>query len=156
MTLFVTIIGIPLLPFWWILGLWITQRFLDRMECTLTRRTLIVRKGWLVRVEKTIPLDKITDLGMIQGPIMRLFGIHALSIETAGSTQPGALVKLYGIVDVERFRDTVLAQRDRMLEHTDEPSTPTAKPAPSAAASDEMVTLLREIRNELRAGRSAP
>lgn len=154
-TLFFSLIGIPLLPIWWILGMSITQRYLDRMECTLTRRTLIVRKGWLVRVEKTIPLDKITDLGMIQGPLMRVFGIHALSIETAGSTQPGALVKLHGIVDVEAFRDTVLAQRDRMLEHTDEPSAPAAQPSPGVASDPEMVTLLREIRDELRAGRTA-
>ncbi|MDE2996043.1 MAG: PH domain-containing protein [Bacteroidota bacterium] len=97
LTLIVTLVGIPFLIFWWILGMWITKRYLDRMECTLTRRTLIVRKGFLVRVEKTIPLDKITDLGMIQGPLMRYFGIHALSIETAGSTAQGALVKLYGI-----------------------------------------------------------
>jgi putative membrane protein len=149
-TLFFTIIGIPLLPFWWIFGMWVTQRFLDRMECTLTRRTLIVRKGWLVRVEKTIPLDKITDLGMIQGPLMRFFGIHALSIETAGSTQPGALVKLHGIRDVEAFRDTVLAQRDRMLEHTDEPSTLAAAPSGAEGSSAEVVALLREIRDELR------
>lgn len=154
-TLFFTVIGIPFLPFWWILGMWITQRYLDRMECTLTRRTLIVRKGWLVRVEKTIPLDKITDLGMIQGPLMRYFGIHALSIETAGSTQPGALVKLHGIRDVETFRDTVLAQRDRMLEHTDEPSAPAGQPAQTGEASAEVVALLREIRDELRAGRDA-
>lgn len=153
-TLFFTIIGIPLLPLWWILGMSITQRYLDRMECTLTRRTLIVRKGWLVRVEKTIPLDKITDLGMMQGPLMRVFGINALSIETAGSTQPGALVKLHGIRDVEAFRDTVLAQRDRMLEHTDEPSASAAKPSQGVAYDSDVVALLREIRDELRAGRT--
>ena len=154
-TLFVTLIGIPFLPLWWMFGMWITGRFLERMECTLTRRTLIVRKGWMVRVEKTIPLDKITDLGMIQGPLMRFFGIHALSIETAGSTQPGALVKLHGIRDVEAFRDTVLAQRDRVLEHTGEPSAPSTTPSRSETESSEVVSLLREIRDELRAGRDA-
>ena len=156
-TLLVTLIGIPFLPLWWILGMWITGRYLERMECTLTRRTLIVRKGFLVRVEKTIPLDKITDLGMIQGPLMRFFGIHALSIETAGSTSQGALVKLYGIRDVEAFRDTVLEQRDNMLEHTDESGAPA--PAGSStkggsASSDEVVGLLREIRDELRKQRT--
>lgn len=156
-TLMVTLIGIPFLPLWWILGMWITGRYLERMECTLTRRTLIVRKGFLVRVEKTIPLDKITDLGMIQGPLMRYFGINALSIETAGSTQPGALVKLHGIRDVEAFRDTVLEQRDNMLEHTD--ASGASGPAGSStashpASSDEVVGLLREIRDELRKQRS--
>ncbi len=150
-SLLVTIIGIPLLPFWWLLGLWVTGRYLDRMECTLTRRNLIVRKGLLVRVEKTIPLDKITDLGMIQGPLMRAFDVHALSIETAGSTSQGALVKLHGIKDVETFRDTVLEQRDRMLEHaSDGSSTSTPTQPATDQSSSEVVTLLREIRDELR------
>lgn len=150
-TLLVTIIGIPFLPFWWILGMWITGRYLERMECTLTRRTLIVKKGFLVRVEKTIPLDKITDLGMVEGPLMRLFGIQALSIETAGSTAQGALVKLHGIENAEDFRDTVLEQRDRMLEkENEEPATPTGETVSSPVDSTEVVMLLKEIRDELK------
>lgn len=150
-TLLVTIIGIPLLPFWWILGMWITGRYLERMECTLTKRTLIVKKGFLVRVEKTIPLDKITDLGMVEGPLMRLFDIQALSIETAGSTAQGALVKLQGIENAEEFRDTVLEQRDRMLEkETGETALPNGHPADSSAETTEVVSLLREIRDELK------
>jgi len=148
-TLTVTLIGIPLLPFWWILGMWLTGRYLDRMECTLTKRTLIVRKGFFVRVEKTIPLDKITDLGMVEGPLMRFFDVQALSIETAGSTAQGALVKLYGIENAEEFRDIVLDQRDRMLEKEEEVSAPTASNADTASSS-EVVTLLREIRDELK------
>ena len=57
------------------MGMWLTGRYLERMECILTKRTLIVRMGFFVRVEKTIPLDKITDLGMVEGPLMRVFDI---------------------------------------------------------------------------------
>lgn len=150
-----SIIGIPFLPFWWILGMWLTGRYLERMECTLTKRTLIVKKGFFVRVEKTIPLDKITDLGMVEGPLMRVFNVQALSIETAGSTAQGALVKLYGIEEAESFRDTVLDQRDRMLEkEMDEaPALPaSASPSRLGAEADgaEVVALLREIRDELK------
>ena len=151
-TLFVTLIGIPLLPIWWLLGMWVTGRYLDHMDCTLTRRSLIVRKGLFVRVEKTIPLDKITDLGMIQGPLMRAFGIHAISIETAGSPSEGALVKLHGIVDVEKFRDRVLEQRDGMMEKADTAPAP-SRPAVSSGdvvADSRVVDLLTEIRDELR------
>lgn len=152
-TLLISVIGIPLLLPWWILGMWITQRYLDRMECTLTKRSLIVRKGIMVRVEKTIPLDKITDLGMIQGPLMRVFGVHALSIETAGSTSQGALVKLHGIENVESFRDRVLSQRDQLLEKGSGDraalSAPSAAPV-AAAESGEAVALLKEIRDLLK------
>lgn len=153
-TLFVTLIGIPLLPIWWLLGMWITGRYLERLECTLTKRTLIVKRGFFVRVEKTIPLDKITDLGMVQGPLMRMFDVQALSIETAGSTSQGALVKLYGIENAEAFRDTVLDQRDHMLEKETEDAPAPASTASSGPVSDgfnaEAVALLREIRDELK------
>jgi len=145
--LFVTIAGIPLLLFWWILGMYITGRYLDRMGCELTEQSLIVRKGILVRVEKTIPLDKITDLGLQQGPVMRHWNLHALSVETAGSTSPGALVKLHGIEDVEGFRDRVLKQKDLFLAMKN--PSPVSKVLPDSDES-EVVTLLREIRDELR------
>lgn len=111
--LLATIAGIPLIIFWWIFGLYITQRYLDRMQCLLTERSLIVRKGIFVRVEKTVPLDKITDLGMVQGPLMRYFNIEKLTVETAGQSAQGALISLYGIRDAVDFRNTVLKQRDR-------------------------------------------
>lgn len=150
-TLLVTLIGIPLLPLWWLLGMWITGRYLERLECTLTKRTLIVKRGFFVRVEKTIPLDKITDLGMVEGPLMRAFDIQALSIETAGSTSQGALVKLYGIENAEAFRDTVLDQRDRMLEK-ESGEVPAAIPNTpvDSGFNAEAVVLLREIRDELK------
>lgn len=84
------------------------------MECLLTEKALKVRKGVFVRVEKTIPLDKITDMGMVQGPVMRYFDLHKLTIETAGQSGSGALVSLTGIKDVKSFREAVLDQRDEI------------------------------------------
>lgn len=137
--LVVIVVGIPLLLLWVPLSLYFTKRYLDRMECILTERDLKVNKGLFVRVEKTIPLEKITDLGMVQGPIMRYFGIHRLNVETAGQSSEGSLVSLTGINDVEDFREAVLNQRDKIRGHS----------ASSAAAPEESVKddsqLLREI-----------
>jgi putative membrane protein len=150
--LLVTIIGIPLLPFWLALGHWITGRYLDRMRCTLTRRTLEFSKGMLVRTEKTVPLDKITDVGMVQGPVMRFLDLQALSVETAGQSSAGPLLKLVGVVDTQGFREAVLEQRDRMVEKLSEEGGAGAIPAstPAAAAGDgESRELLTEIRDAL-------
>ena len=54
----VTLVGILFIPIWYVIGLWITGRYLARLECILTEKTLIVRKGIWVRTEKTVPLDK--------------------------------------------------------------------------------------------------
>jgi putative membrane protein len=109
-----TVVGIPLLLLWFPLGLMLTQRYLDRMSCVLTDKALKVGKGILVRTEKTIPLDKITDMGMVQGPIMRRLDLHTLTVETAGQSSEGSLVSLTGIVDARLFRETVLAQREAL------------------------------------------
>ncbi len=129
----VTIVGIAFLPIWLILGHIITGKYLDKMRCALTPRALKVEKGLLVRVEKTVPLDKVTDVGMVQGPIMRAMGLHTLSIETAGqsSAAGAALIKLTGIRDARAFRDAILKQRDAIAEHAGAVSESTAV-APTA------------------------
>lgn len=136
----VTIVGIPLLLLWIPIGLFFTKRYLDRMECSLTSKALKVKKGILVRVEKTIPLEKITDMGMVQGPIMRKFALHTLTVETAGQSGQGALVSLTGITDAPSFREAVLNQRDSLSGQS---------PAVESRGEDEEHALLTEIRDSL-------
>jgi putative membrane protein len=139
-----TLVGIPLLLLWFPLGRLITQRYLDHMECSLTEKALKVKKGILVRTEKTIPLEKITDMGMVQGPLMRYMDLHTLTVETAGQSGQGALVSLTGIVDARSFREAVLAQREAV-------SSSTAKNTPEEAAVpvSDNGELLVEIRDAL-------
>ncbi|MEL6330844.1 MAG: PH domain-containing protein, partial [Planctomycetota bacterium] len=91
----ISIIGIPLLVITVPLGLLFVGRWVDRLRCVLTDRTLEIEKGILTRTESTIPLEKITDLQMVQGPIMRMLGLRAFKVETAGQTNPaGAMMML--------------------------------------------------------------
>ncbi|NNC90485.1 MAG: PH domain-containing protein [Akkermansiaceae bacterium] len=140
----VTVVGIPIAVVWLFVGLIFTNRYLARMECALTTNTLKVGKGILTRVEKTIPLEKITDMAMVQGPIMRAMGLYKLTVETAGTSGPGALVALTGIVDAPVFREKVLAQRDRISgAKSDSAGSP-------SAAGDSHLAILGEIRDSLR------
>ncbi len=144
----ISIIGIVLLPLWFAIGSWATGHYLRRMRCTLSEKTLQVRKGVLQRVEKTVPLDKITDVGIVQGPIMRYLGLEALSVETAGQSSHGALVKLIGIVETRQFRAAVLRQRDVVAAGlTEGPRPSDASPALSTSPSED---LLVDIRDTLR------
>lgn len=141
----ITIVGIPLLLIWFPLGLLFTKRYLSSMECVLTDKALKVKKGILVRTEKTIPLEKITDMGMVQGPIMRAFELHTLTVETAGQSGVGALVSLTGIHDAPTFRERVLNQRE---------ATSASSPAPAGthaiAESSDTNAVLVEIRDSMR------
>ena len=139
-----SVVGILLLPFWLLLGHFFTERYLQHMSCVLTDRSLKVSRGLLVRQEKTVPLDKITDLALIEGPITRYLNLQALKIETAGQSGPGALVQLVGIVDARKFRDTVLTQRDLVTGgQANSPEAITAGPPQGDQA------LLAEIRDAL-------
>ena len=140
----ITLIGIPLLPLWFIFGRYFTERYLRHMSCTLTDRSLKVTRGILVRQEKTVPLDKITDLGLIEGPLMRYMDLQALSVETAGGSGPGALVRLVGIDGAREFRDTVLRQRDAVMAGSRQ-----SIPEAVASGSPNDAQILVEIRDAL-------
>ncbi|WP_394230614.1 PH domain-containing protein [Shewanella colwelliana] len=137
----ITIVGIPLLLIWFPVGLWATKRYIDNMSAELTTKKLIVRKGIFTRTENTVPLDKITDMALIQGPLMRFFNIHKLTIETAGQSGAGALINLQGVEDVEQFRAQVLAQKSALTEQTVQESMP---------MPDETLMCLKEISETLK------
>ena len=145
LTCIFTVIGIPFLLIWIPLGSELTKRYLKSIECVLTPKSLHVKKGVFNRVEKTIPLEKITDMGLKQDVIMRAFGLEQLTVETAGQSGAGALVSLTGVVEARAFREAVLEQRDAVA--SKEPVSAASAPVASA---DETVVLLREIRDCLQ------
>ncbi len=148
----VTIVGIPLIPIVWLIGRALIRKYLDNLGCTLTTRTLEVRKGILNRVESTIPLEKITDLQMFQGPIMRAFDLRGFKVETAGQTNTaGALLSIVGIVDAPAFRQAVLERRDQMQDAEDGGGRRTGRTEGDGASGHTAVdgAVLVEIRDAL-------
>ncbi|WP_296046768.1 PH domain-containing protein [uncultured Alteromonas sp.] len=135
-----TIIGIPLLIISVPLILFISERMLRAMSATLTERKLVVKRGVLFKVEKSIPLEKITDVAMSQGPLMRAMGLYRLSFETAGQSGPGALVSLIGIENAEAFREAILTQKDNNS------ATPRSKPEPSTGQASQLAELTESVK----------
>ncbi len=86
--LLVSVIGIVLLPFWLLgLGQWWSRHYFQKLSGELTERSLHFRKGILVEVEKTIPLENIQDVTFVAGPILRYFDLCILKFETAGQSK---------------------------------------------------------------------
>ncbi|MBQ72334.1 MAG: hypothetical protein CMJ67_05455 [Planctomycetaceae bacterium] len=133
------IITIPFVIIAAIVYKFMLDRIIANWAAELTPRSLIVRKGVFNKIEKTIPLEKITDLSSTQGPIMRMFDLKQLGVETAGQSGAAgaALVSLMGIVDTDEFRRQVLAQRDRLTSGSTE-TTPnrTIDPQPASATGE--------------------
>lgn len=145
-----TIVGIVALPVWYVIGKWATRKYLATHKCTLTDKSLKVAKGLFIKVEKTVPLDRITDLGIVQGPLMRYFDIEALSVETAGNSTAASLVKLQGIKDGRAFRDLVLAQRDKVALAVQPGVGNETVSGSSVATNDQAIQLLSEIRDTMK------
>ncbi|NOX19521.1 MAG: PH domain-containing protein [Chlorobi bacterium] len=147
--LVVSIIGIIVVPFWLLgLGVWVSGRYFAHLECVLTENTLEYKKGYLFRVEKTVLLDKIQDLTLKEGPLLRFFNLQMLIIETAGQSNPdgGGDAKLIGIIDAREFRRKVLAQRDIITARDEMP----ARIENEMQTGESQISLLKEIRDTLK------
>lgn len=145
--LFITVVGIVVLPFWLIFGKIYINRYYDNLFCELTTRALHFKKGIWFQTERTIPLDKIQDLTFKEGPMLRYFGLSYLKIETAGQSVEGmADMTLTGVVNARNFREMVLDQRD-LITDIQIPSETVPEPR---GGNDELITLLNQIHETLQ------
>jgi putative membrane protein len=101
----------------WTVGKWLPTRQSGELRYWLEGSTLRVDQGVYFLKRKAIPLDRVTDVMLVQGPVMRRCGIWSLNIQTAGmGGQSVAEAILYGIEEPERVRDLLLATRDAAVE----------------------------------------
>lgn len=109
----ISIIGIPLAILWFLgVGQWYSKHYFEKLSCELTEKNLRFRKGILIQVEKTIPLENIQDMTFVEGPLLRAFNLTMIKVETAGQSQhSGNEMSLIGIYNSEIFRDKVLERR---------------------------------------------
>ncbi len=146
----VTVVGIPLLLIAIPFAKWYWTKYYENLKVILTSRELKVHRGIYNREEKSIPLEKITDLAIFEGPIMRYMHVKGIRVETAGqSGAGGALVRIVGIEDTDGFRDTVLTQRDRITENDSESTSELPVANATAVGGESMLAVLEEIRDTL-------
>lgn len=139
----ITLVGIPLLPFYLLIAPFLIKKYFDHLTAELTTRALRFEKGVIFHVERTIPLDKIQDLTFKEGPLLRFFGLSILKVETAGGSGQGqADLTLIGIQKAADFRKKVLEQRDKVTENKFGGS--------DSEGSIENTAVLREIRDTLK------
>jgi len=84
----------------------ISLKQVNALNYWLDSSTLRINQGIYKKQHKAIPLSHITNITLIQGPLMRQLGIWAIYIQTAGSPQPEAI--LQGLKNPEGMRDFLL------------------------------------------------
>ena len=133
--LLVTVVGIIAMVVWIPVGWIVHKKQFEHMSGALTDRSINMRMGWLFKKQQNIPLDKLTDVSIHEGPILNAFGVVRMQFETAGA----APFILTGVKNSDQFRDLVLQQRDSLV------SAPQ-----QSASSDDSNDVLVEIRDILQ------
>ena len=133
--LLVTVVGIIAMVVWIPFGWIVHKKQFEHMSGALTDRSINMRMGWLFKKQQNIPLDKLTDVSIHEGPILNAFGVVRMQFETAGA----APFILTGVKNSDQFRDLVLQQRDSLV------TTPQ-----QSAPSDDSNDVLVEIRDILQ------
>lgn len=105
-------------------GQWHAKARSLELQYRLLPGRLLVSDGVFTKVRKTIPLDKVTDMGLVQGIVDRWFGLWRVSVQTASSGQAAPEAMLVGLQDPKEFRARVLAQRERWLDSGDATALP--------------------------------
>ncbi len=146
-TIAMTIIGLPLAIIWFLgAGQWWARHYFDKLECRLDDKTLHYRKGILVQVAKTIPLENIQDVTFIEGPILRHFHLSTLKFETAGHSAGQANdMHLTGIIDAHEFRNKILQARDALKQQERQAPQSTEATAYNHQLMARQVELLQRI-----------
>ncbi len=146
--LFISVVGILLIPFWWAASFWYWAEYLRRVSAKLTTNALEIRIGVFFRKESTIPLNRITDVRLHDGPVMRHYGLRGLKVETSGASglDSGSEGNLIGVIDAEAFRNAVLAQRQFVIDaESGRASAASSAPVASSDSSDAVLLEIRDI-----------
>ena len=148
----ITVVGIPLLPFiaifYWA---WYAPRYNEHHTLRLTATGVESKRGVMFRSQTNVPLDRITDVSVHQGPLMRRFDVYKVTVESAGQTQEQGAASIFGIADPYAFRDAVLHNVELMKAGAGAGAAAVGVDAGVgvAAGSDASVELLTEIRDIL-------
>ncbi len=149
LTMFITIIGIPLAIIWFCgVGQWWAGHYFHKLSCVLDGKTLRFRKGILFQIEKTIPLENIQDVTFIEGPILKKFHLATLKFETAGHSHHGANgMHLTGIIDAHEFRNRILEARENLRQQMR--GAGRAEATAAGTGSDQQAVILAKIASRL-------
>jgi membrane protein YdbS with pleckstrin-like domain len=138
---------------WWI------PAFYRTADYRFTDDEIEYRRGVFFQQKTTVPYNRITNVGVSQGPIQRLVNVGSVGVHTAGyGGQTGAELTIGGLDDFEDIKEQILVEvRGRPAKATagdDATDTASVRNAPEDGAS-EVLGELRRIRELLEQGQAA-
>lgn len=148
-----TIVLFALIPIFLIFVLW-TSLYYRSMSYELHKDEMRWRRGVWFRTTGIVPYNRITNLDIRQGPVMRWLGISSISIQTAGySGQAVPEIRIEAIEQAEELRELIRSLVRRCSQagdgtgHADQTARSDVQPATGSMATNLlMLDELRKIR----------
>ncbi len=137
-----TLIGLGILAFAILLAFAIV-RYLT-LQFRLADGELQIRDGIIFRSNRTVPVNRIQNIDLVQNLLHRIFRVAEVRIETASGKEPEAILQVLSLDDVERLRASVFAQSQ------------TTSPQPPTIHSIESTESSSGIESDLAAPRVTP
>lgn len=140
-TIGVPVVAIVLFALYWI------PLYYGSVTYRLTVTEITWERGVWFRQTGIVPYNRITNVDIAQGPLMRYFSFSALHIQTAGySAQARAEIVLNGIEDAGDLQETIMGfvRSTRPVAVEGEPEA-----LPTIVSTDDIVEELRAIRRLL-------
>lgn len=139
----VPILGIVLFTLYWI------PLYYRSISYRLTVTEITWQRGVWFRQTGIVPYNRITNVDIIQGPLMRFFAFSAVRVQTAGySAQARAEIVLNGIADPKDLQEKIMN-----FVRTTGPVAATGGEPEEGPAADAVVEELRAIRRLLESRR---
>ena len=91
--------------------IWLSRQMVDALEYEVEDHILYVSEGVFVYSRKAIPLDRVTDIQLVQGLLMRQFNIWKVQVQTASHGSLGAEGVLWGIGAPKQVRSQLIEAR---------------------------------------------
>jgi uncharacterized protein len=133
-----------------LLWIWVGMYY-DSMSYELREDEINWKRGVWFQTTGIVPYNRIVNLDLRQGPLMRFLGISTLAIQTAGySGQAVPEIKIEGIEHAEELRELIRSHVRGSLSHDD--GTGSAKPLSSPSGGSihqQMLAELQQIRSLL-------
>ncbi len=143
-------VGIPIAAVLAFVAVWIPLYYRSVIY-QLTPTEISWRRGVWFRQTGIVPYNRITNVDITQGPLMRYFGFSSLRVQTAGySAQARAEINLNGIEDAEDLRETIMSfvRGAPPVATEGQPEQPAAPPR-TVAGDDAILAELKAIRRLL-------
>ncbi len=82
-----------------------------------------IRKGWLVKSNISIPVERIQTIDFSQNPLHKIFNVVQLDIDTAGSANKEIHIDALTLKDAEKLRSFLYLKRGELKPEMDEAYT---------------------------------